>query len=418
MSDISRRACLTFAAAGLFPVEAFGAIRHKKKRYLRHHPLHRRTPEPAGTAVDSLNGLARSRGLAFGSCIGTGPSGAPGSRARGAARRASSYEDPHYRALMISQCGLLVPENELKWYALRPGPGRFDFRRADMLVDFATRHAMGVRGHTLLWNRTKWMPQWVNNYDFGANPWADAERLLREHISTVCGRYGDRIFTYDVINETISPETGELEDSVFTKYLGPDVADIAFHTARASAPHAQLVYNDYMGWSTKDEKHRAGVLKLLERMKKSNVPVDALGIQSHIMCSDDPDKTWFSDANQAAWRKFLDDVTALDLDLVVTEFDVSDTYVSGNIETRDRAVADLGKSYFQFMLNYPRLRYVMTWGLVDKYSWLQATSPRPDGLPKRPCPYEDRYQPAPLRAAMADVFSAAPMRPQMTIKPA
>jgi endo-1,4-beta-xylanase len=417
MSEFTRRALMASAAAGLLPFEALAAVKHKKKRYLRHHALKRHAPSAAGTAPDCLNGLARAKGLQFGSCVGTGPSGAPGSMIRSASRRATSFADPGMRALMVSQCGLLVPENELKWYALRPSPTLFDFKRADILVDFAARHQMGVRGHTLLWNRAKWMPDWLNRYDFGASPWAQAERLLREHISTVCGRYGERIFAYDVINETIAPDTGELEESVFTKILGPDVVDVAFHTARAAAPHAQLVYNDYMGWAVKDEKHRTGVLKLLERMKKNNVPVDALGVQSHITVSDDP-AAQFSAANQGVWRKFLDDVTAMGLDLVVTELDVDDKNVTGTIAERDMAVADLCKAYLDLMCGYPRLRYVMAWGLIDKYSWLQSSSPRPDGLPKRPCPYDDGYRPTPMREAIAASFSAAPARPELTLKPA
>jgi endo-1,4-beta-xylanase len=52
----------------------------------------------------------------------------------------------------------------------------------------------------------------------------------------------------------------------------------------------------------------------------------------------------------------------------------------------------------------------MTWGLVDHHSWLQGRSPRPDGLPKRPTPYDSSYQPKPLREAIAAAFRAAPAR--------
>jgi endo-1,4-beta-xylanase len=258
----------------------------------------------------------------------------------------------------------------------------------------------------------------VAKYDFGSNPRAEAERMLREHINTVCGRYKGRIFAYDVINETINPKTGELEDTVFTKYLGPDVVDIAFHTAREAAPHAQLVYNDYMSWSPGNEKHRAAVLKLLERMRKNNVPIDALGIQSHISTADvDPVKQ-LAAVQSKEWRNFLDEVVGMGLDLVITEFDVNDKELPADITIRDRAVADFGRAYFDLMLSYPRLRYVMAWGLVDKYSWLQNTSARPDGLPKRPCPYDDNYKPKLLRNAMAEAFRSAPARPAMDIRPA
>jgi endo-1,4-beta-xylanase len=418
MSELSRRTCMTWAAAaagGLTFGEALGAPRHPKK-HGRGHAHHHKHWDVAGTTPDSLNGAADAKGMRFGCALGTGPSKAPGWK--DAAGYTSAFNDRRLRALFVAQCGVLVPENELKWYVLRKDPKSFDFSRADLLMDFAAKHKLPVRGHTLLWNRGRWMLDWVKNYDFGTAPAIAAERMLRDHIKTVCGRYGERIFSYDVINESIAPDTGVLEDSPFTKYLGPNVIDVCFHAAREAAPHAQLVYNDYMGWADKDATHRGAVLKLLERMKKNNVPVDALGIQAHIGSNAMGTATGMAGVNLTEWRKFLDEVTAMGIDLVITEFDINDKYVTGDIAERDRVVAEYGKTYLDLILAYPQLRYIMAWGLVDKYSWLQGTSPRPDGLPKRPTPYDAQFQPKPLREAIIQSFAAAPLRPDMNMKPA
>ena len=40
-----------------------------------------------------------------------------------------------------------------------------------------------------------------------------AQKMLVDHIKKVCKHYGNHIFSYDVINETINPKTGELEDT-------------------------------------------------------------------------------------------------------------------------------------------------------------------------------------------------------------
>jgi endo-1,4-beta-xylanase len=416
MSRMSRRtvigqSALWAAAAALEPALAGSLVREKK--HGRGHPHHHRTFEAAGSAADSLNGLANAKGLAFGCTIGTGAKKPPPLESlKQFAKMKPSYDDPEMRALLVAQCAILVPENELKWYALRDSPKGFDFTRADLLMGFAARYRLAVRGHTLLWNRSRWMPDWVNKYDFGTAPGKAAEKLLGEHIKTVATRYADRIFSYDVVNETIAPATGEMEESPFTKAMGPEVIDFAFRAAREAAPKAQLVYNDYMSWSPKDATHRAGVLKLLERLKAANVPVDALGIQAHIGSNGMGTATGLlGDADVAEWRKFLDAVTAMGLDLVVTEFDVNDKYLTGTIVERDKAVADYAKAYLDILLSYPQTRYVMAWGLVDKYSWLQHTSPRPDGLPKRPTPYDDEFQPKLLRQAIVDALGAAPVRP-------
>lgn len=406
MRKITRRSTMawTMAAAGTL-TGAFGATSDRQT--------------PAANTV-SLDALAKAKGLAFGSALGTGysgrtllPSVAPFST------RAPSFADLQMRALFLTQCGILVPESELKWYAIRPDAKTFDFERADLLMDFAHQHGLPMRGHTLLWNRTKWMPAWVNTYDFGSRPATEAERMLREHISTVCRRYGDRIFSFDVINETIAPATGDLEASPFTKILGPDVVDICFHAAREAAPHAELVYNDYMNWSREGAVHRTGVLKLLERMKKNNVPVDVLGIQSHVGSDGIGGATGLvQDVDETGWRKFLDDVTQMGLDLIITEFDVDDRSISGTIAERDQAVADNGKAYLDLLLSYTQLRYVMAWGIVDKFSWLQSRAPRPDGLPKRCTAYDDDFRSKPLREAMAKAFSAAPARRARIMRPA
>jgi Beta-1,4-xylanase len=412
------------AATGLLTVEGGAEVPWREKKHGRGHVHHHTYYEAAGSAPDSLNGLARDKGLAFGSCLGTAAKKTLKLGGRPAAKKSdkpekAGFDDPQLRALFIAQCGILVPENEMKWYVLRDGPRSYDFSRADMLVAFADRYQMAVRGHTLLWNRSVWMPEWLTKFDFGPNPAVTAEKLLKDHIKTVCQRYGDKIFSYDVVNETIAPATGEFEESPFTKILGPEVVDLAFRAAREAAPKAQLVYNDYMSWSPKDATHRAGVLKLLERLKKNNVPVDALGIQAHIGSNGMGTATGLvGDADVAEWRKFLDAVTAMGLDLVITEFDVNDKYVSGTPAERDRVVADYAKAYLDIVLSYPQTRYVMAWGLSDKYSWLQKTSPRPDGLAKRVLPYDENFRPKPLRNAIAEAFAAAPARPLLSMKPA
>jgi endo-1,4-beta-xylanase len=362
----------------------------------------------AEVAPDSLNNLAAAKGLRFGSCLGTGPSGAP--RQPGVTgERANQFDDAGLKALLVRECGVLVPENELKWYAIRPNPTDYDFGRADRLMAFVAANRLLVRGHTLLWNRNEWMPGWTQSYDFGTRPASEAERLLTNHIRTVVSRY-PQVFSWDVVNETIDPGTGGMTNSVFTKHLGPEVIDIAFHAARAAAPGAQLVYNDYMSWGPHNAQHRDGVLKLLERLKRNDVPIDALGIQSHIGPGATDVEAAFGAEDQKSWRTFLDAATGTGLDLVITEFDVGDQSMAADITTRDAQVAALARAYLDLMLSYDRLRYVTAWGVVDKYSWLQDRWRRADGLPKRPLPYDDEYRPKPLRTAIADAFRAAPSR--------
>ena len=63
------------------------------------------TPTPTPTPAVSLNAAAVAKGMRFGSAFAWSAPGAD----------AGSFANPSYAALLTGECGLLVPENELKW---------------------------------------------------------------------------------------------------------------------------------------------------------------------------------------------------------------------------------------------------------------------------------------------------------------
>jgi endo-1,4-beta-xylanase len=373
MTMIDRRQALAFGAAASALAIAPGAF--------------------GASAVPSLNSLATAKGMRFGSCVAnTGGGG-------------GSFGNLRYAALLERECGILVPENELKWQAVRPSATSFDFARFDAMLDYATRKNLVMRAHTLLWHRSKWMPSWMKTHDFGARPATAAAAMLTTHIETVTARYKDKIASFDVVNETVM-EDGTLAQTALSHAIGgtETLVDLAFQSARAAMPKAQLVYNDYMSWEPNNEKHRAGVLKLLEGFRKRGTPVDALGIQSHLIAPA-PDAE-----GQRAWRAFVDDVVAMNYDLLITEFDVRDAALPGDIAVRDAGVAATAMAYLEMMFSYPQLRDVLVWGLCDTYSWLQSFEPRKDGLATRGNLYDPAFSPKPVRDAIALALASAPAR--------
>ena len=344
---------------------------------------------------DSLDAMAVSKGRRFGSAIGMG-----------------QYPDPRYRALIEAECGVIVPENELKMQAIHPvGPDNFDFTRADTLVDYATQHGLLVRGHNLIWHHPQWMPKWSETYDYGPKPDEKVAQILTNHVETVCKRYADRIFTWDVVNEAVDNKTGVMRETAFSKAMGsPEaVLDLAFRTASAAVPKCELVYNDYMSWDS--ELHCGGVLHLLEGFRKRDVPVDTLGLQSHLGAKQGMDRGGFGAAQEKAWRGFLDAVTGMGYKLQITEFDVNDAAIPGDADARDSAVADLTRAYLDCTLSYREVSVVMVWGMSDRYSWLQHNqNRREDGLPLRCCPYDAEFKPHPMREAIAASLGGAKAR--------
>ena len=360
-------------------------------------------PFPAiAQAAEGLNAVARTKGMRFGSCFAWSPPGAD----RG------SFANPEYAALLKRDCGVLVPENEFKWQAIRPDAKTFDLDHFSDMLDYAEANGMAMRGHTLLWHKTQYFPKWLNDHDFGASPAKEAERILGTHIRTLCKLYASRIISFDVVNETVEEGTGALRTSSLSKAFGGTEAmlDFAYHTAREHAPGVELVYNDYMSWEPGNEGHRRGVLALLEGFRKRGTPCDTLGVQSHIGLTGDGTVGALVSRQEGPWRGFLDGAVQMGYRLAVTEFDVNDKALPTDAKLRDGIIANYAAAYLEIMFSYPQLRDVLAWGMCDRFTWLNGFTPRKDGTRQRATPYDAEYRPKALYGVIRDAFAAAPAR--------
>jgi endo-1,4-beta-xylanase len=282
------------------------------------------------------------------------------------------------------QCGLLVPENELKWETVEPEPGHFDFAAADYLADFAASNGMLFRGHCLAWHQQT--PNWAGN---GTKEQVTAQ--LTRHISETVGHYAGHVHSWDVVNEAVEPNDGRsdgLRSNRWLRALGPDYIDLAFRAAAEADPNAMLVLNDYdMECDSADAYlRRAAVLQLLTRLKAKGTPVHALGIQAHLSGSD----FRFSTTQLKAFMKAVAD---LGLKILITELDVRDNHLPADIATRDEAVASVYQQFLSTVLEEPAVAAILTWGLSDRYTWLGAFAKRDDGKPVRPLPLDSDLQP-------------------------
>jgi endo-1,4-beta-xylanase len=369
------------------------------------------------TAVAAMPGLLGGKGLAktpgnqSPSITGAGSlkaHAAPRGLLTGCAVNANLLrEDEGFRKLLAEQYNIVVPENCLKWNILRPTAETYDFADADRLVAFAEAHGMKVRGHNFVWHEA--LPGWFA----GTVNKDNAQKFLVDHIHTVGGRYKGKIHSWDVVNEAIWIPDGRPDglrsSSPWFQILGPGYIDLAFQTARAADPAALLTYNDYsIEYDNNEEgKKRAAVLSLLRRMKADKVPLDALGIQSHIHAIS-------KDGFSKGVRELIDGAKALGLQVFVTELDVNDDAVAtADMAERDKIVADVYRSYLGTALDGPEVKAVLTWGASDKNTWLnhgtKFRKQHPERL-QRPLPFDPDYAPAPAFFAMRDSFDKAKKR--------
>jgi endo-1,4-beta-xylanase len=336
-------------------------------------------------APPGLNARAAGKGLFYGCAVST----------------PALTGDPALMAQVATEAGIIVAEYGFKWAAVHPGPRQYDWREADVLMAFAASHNLRVRGHTLVWHASN--PDWLA--DALTTPTA-AERILREHIHAVVGRYRGRIAHWDVVNEPLRPEDGQLFDlrrHPWMASLGPSYFDIAFDACRAADPAALRVLNEFgldyaIPWQ---QRRRDSVLKLLADLLARKVPVDALGIQAHLNAAE-------SAFNEGVLTRFLDDVCGLGLRVIVTELDVRDDGLPSGITPRDAAVAAQTSAFLDTVLAHKAVLGVLTWGLSDKGTWLNRTFPRADGLSQRPLPLDDALVRKPMWQAIAQALDSLP----------
>jgi endo-1,4-beta-xylanase len=312
-----------------------------------------------------------------------------------------------YAAAVEREAALLVPEGEGKWAGLQPREGGFNFRPLEAIAGFAQARGQELRGHTLLWHAAQ--PPWLAETLASAPP-ERCRRVMEAHLDNVLARMRGRIRDWDVVNEPVADparSTEDLRDSPWLKALGPDYIDLAFRWARRADPTLRLVLNDY-GLEAADaaaEEKRARMLRLLRGMRERGVPIDAVGLQGHIRL-DEP----FESAPFAA---FLKELERLRLQVLITEFDVIEPPhepLSEDIAARDAAVAARAHAVVSTAVQ-GGVRTVLTWGLSDAQSWLNAWPParRPDGAEVRSLPLDAQFHPKPKWHALARSFAGLPL---------
>ncbi len=364
--SISRRAFLQSAtAAALLPVVE--------------RPEADRSPEGP-----PLADRARRKGMFYGCCATT-----------------ASLSDAAFARVLGREAGLLVPEWEGKRASVERRPGIYDYGAVDRLAEFARRHRMALRGHTLVWHLSN--PGWLEQAL--STPGA-SDRLVTDYVTRVVTHYRGQVRSWDVVNEAVEVEDGRpdgLRASPWLKAFGPGYIDTAFRAARQADATAVLVYNEY-GLHADDpwsERRRRAVLALLGDLRTLDTPCDALGIQGHL-------RAFGPRFDPEVFRRFLGEVAALRYKVIITELDVRDDGGPADPAARDRAVADLTRRYLEVALDQPGTLGVVTWGLSDRYTWLAAPARHRAGAPApRPLPLDDALRRKPMWHAIAAALDAA-----------
>lgn len=266
--------------------------------------------------------------------------------------------------LVSDEFELVTPNNALKWSALRPAEGTFNFSRGDAQVAFAQRNGQIVHGHTLLWSAFN--PAWLEAYRGDGVALAG---LMDDHIQTVVGHYRDEfpgvVTRWDVVNEPLASSGAFRSDSIWSAVdseVGPAAyISRAFHAAHTADPDAHLVLNDFgVEFGPKGD----ALFALVQEMKAEGVPVHGVGFQSHY------DTSWTTVPTREDISAMMEQYAAIGVDVHITELDVR---IPSPVSAAEQELAD---SFYESVATAcfvaPNCKTITSWSVSAANSWIDT----------------------------------------------
>lgn len=229
----------------------------------------------------------------------------------------------------------------------------FNFELLDKTANFARQNGMLMRVHNIIWHKD-FRPIFENA--------TNEEILLFLDVYTkkINERYGDIIYSVDVLNEIVSDNPDEiLRESSWKDKLGDEYYIEVLRIAKKNFGNIPLFYNEY---GEERESKRNHILQVINRIKEVEkqenvILLDGIGIQSHYS-NQTPD----NDIKRAYM-----DYAKTGKKLQITEFDVSrpkNEVSDFDYQTNRvfRTVLDCATSC--------KIQLMNLWGISSKISWL------------------------------------------------
>ncbi|MCL6457242.1 MAG: endo-1,4-beta-xylanase [Gorillibacterium sp.] len=275
--------------------------------------------------------------------------------------------------------------NAMKPDALQSQKGQFTFAVADALVDKVLAEGLQMHGHVLVWHQQS--PVWMNTTTDSQNntiPLNRDEALtnLRTHIQTVMEHFGDKVISWDVVNEAMNDNPpnptdwkASLRQSPWYAAIGPDYLEQAFLAAREVLDahpdwDIKLYYNDY----NEDNQNKAqAIYNMVKEINDryalthpDKLLIDGVGMQAHYNVNTNPNNV------QLSLEKFI----SLGVEISITELDIqagSDYQLSENLaNAQGYLYAELFDIFKAHAANIKRVTF---WGLDDNTSWRASANP-------------------------------------------
>jgi endo-1,4-beta-xylanase len=285
--------------------------------------------------------------------------------------------------------------------------GKYNLERIDNLIDFATANNIKVYFHPMI-GGAEYSPEWINKGTFTKD---ELSKIMRERITTILTRYGNKVQYIDVVNEAFTG-TGMTPEGQFNwlksvkqgehiwmktmgmyqgkKYIFPQYFVDAFRIAReVGDKNLKLIVNEWGNATTKSRRSQA-FLTLIKAMREEGIPVDGGGIQLHCRLIDGKLYEWGEKEipfDFDAFDAMLKQYEQAGIDIHITEFDIHlpENPTEADFQLQGKYYADILKH----AIKSPAVKTFKTWGFTDKYSW------KADGKDGHPLLLDENFLPKP-----------------------
>ena len=254
------------------------------------------------------------------------------------------------------------------WKDLEPiaGKPRFSknseriYRRPpiDLCLEFCEENNIEPREHCL--NYDPYTPDWLID-----KPAEIVKEKLDERMKILSERYADKIYCWEVTNETLY---NRLADKTTSIYRDPNLIEWSFETAEKYFPENELAINDAHCniWSYAFNYERSAYYMQIERALRNGARIDAIGLQFHMFFKrEDEQKETILFYDPRHLYAVMDTYAKFQKPLQITEL----TIPAYSETAEDEAIqAELIERLYSIWFSHSNVEQIIYWNLVDGYA--------------------------------------------------
>lgn len=255
------------------------------------------------------------------------------------------------------------------WRGFEPREGHPETDRMMAAARYFADRGVTIKGHPLVWHTLA--PHWLMDKTD-----AEVEATIRSRIRRDVTSFAGVIDLWDAINEAVILPVFTAEDNAVTRLAHSkgqlEMIRMAFEEARAANPFGRFVLNDFD--LSADYEH------LIERCLEAGIPIDAIGVQTHMhqgYRGEDAITSILDRFGRFGLPVQMTETTLLSGEIMPPHIvDLNDYQVESWPTTPEGEArqAEEMVSHYRNVFAHPATESLTYWGLADEGAWLGAPS--------------------------------------------